>query len=208
MMKTAIPGTMRAIKLVWDPLVRSFHWLVAASFAMAYFLAGDWFYLHLAAGYGILLLVSIRIVWGFLGSRHARFADFSFPLSDVLRHLRNVAHLRPERHTGHNPAGGIMIFWLLASLLLLAISGMSLYAVEDGAGPLAPWLSDVDESWEAFLTQIHDLLVNLVILSVFAHVAGVLIESILLRENLVTSMITGRKTIAHNHSPTGDTHEK
>jgi len=208
MMETDPHSATQPTKPVWDPLVRSFHWLLAASFAMAYFLADDWFYLHLAAGYGVLLLISVRSVWGFVGSRHARFSDFAFTLSDIGRHLRDVLRLRAQRHTGHNPAGGAMIFWLLTCLFLLAISGMCLYAAEDGAGPLAPWLSGVDARWEEMLGLVHDLMVNLVILSILIHLAGVLIESVLQRENLMASMITGHKKVACQNSLTGDAYEK
>ena len=95
--------------VVWDPLVRIVHWGLVASFTVAY-LSGDVIDdLHNGAGYAVLGLVLLRIVWGLVGSRHARFSNFVRGPGAVLRYLRSLASGRPEHHLGHNPAGGVMV---------------------------------------------------------------------------------------------------
>jgi len=99
--------------LVWDIGVRLFHWSLVASFATAYFTQADEYDLHLYAGYSVLGLLAFRIIWGFAGTRYARFSSFLFRPGVVLDYVRNMINLRPPRCLGHNPAGGVMILLLL-----------------------------------------------------------------------------------------------
>src|SRR5690606_37867046 len=120
----------------------------------------------------------------------------------VLRHLADELRHRAARYLGHNPAGGAMIVALLVCLAVTAGSGLVLYAVEEGAGPLAPLLAgaighEAEEVWEA----VHELGANLTLLLVVLHVLGVLLSSLAHRENLVWSMITGRKRAEPNPDP-------
>ncbi|MBI3672756.1 MAG: cytochrome B [Rhizobiales bacterium] len=98
---------------VWDPLVRVFHWSLAASFAVAWFTPGDSGVLHQWAGFAAAGLVAIRVLWGFLGTPYARFSQFVRHPAEVLAYLRDIAAAREARHLGHNPAGGAMIVALL-----------------------------------------------------------------------------------------------
>jgi cytochrome b len=134
---------------------------------------------HIAAGYAIAGLIALRIVWGFVGPRHARFGNFVRSPREVLVYLRDVALLRAPRYLGHNPAGGAMILGLLVMLSGTAITG---YMMTTDAFWGAKWVEEVHET-------VADLTVGLVVF----HILGVLLSSFLHRENLAKSMITGRK---------------
>ena len=163
---------------VWDLAVRIFHWSLVTSFAVAW-LAEEGESLHEIAGYAVLGLVAFRLLWGFVGTVHARFADFVPSPSVLIGYLRAMLAGRARRHIGHNPAGGAMIVVLLVMLALASGSG---------------WLMTTDRFWgENWLEDAHEILSELTLVLIALHVAGVLISSIAHRENLVVAMITGRK---------------
>jgi cytochrome b len=169
------PATIK----VWDPLVRVFHWSLATLFLTAYLTGEDAGQVHIAAGYAIAGLIALRIVWGFVGPRHARFSNFVRPPQEVLAYLRDVALLRAPRYLGHNPAGGVMIVGLLVMLSGTAITG---------------YMMTTDAFWGAkWVEEVHETVANLTVGLVVFHILGVLLSSFLHGENLVKSMITGRK---------------
>ncbi|MBU1191152.1 MAG: cytochrome b/b6 domain-containing protein [Gammaproteobacteria bacterium] len=180
---------------VWDPLVRVFHWLLVLAFFTAYFTEGEdaTLIVHTWAGYTVAGLILVRVIWGVIGTRHARFSDFVNRPAVVKDYLLSVLRLHPRRYLGHNPAGGLMIIALLISLFATVSSGMSLYAIEEQAGPLAAWLGGLGEFWEEIFEGVHEFFANFTLFLVVVHVAGVLVESLLHSENLVRAMITGRK---------------
>lgn len=165
--------------LVWDAPVRVFHWLMVLSFAGAFVTAESerWRLLHVTLGYTMVGLVGFRIVWGLLGSRYARFSNFVRGPAAVVRYLRSLLSGQPEHHLGHNPAGALAIVALLGLTLAIGASGWALY-------------SDIGGEW---IEDLHEGAANLMLAVVGVHVAGVLISSGLHRENLVASMINGRK---------------
>ncbi|NIR29899.1 MAG: cytochrome B [Gammaproteobacteria bacterium] len=178
---------------VWDPAVRVFHWVLVAAFTAAYLSGEEWLTLHVYAGYAVLGLVAFRALWGFIGTRHARFCDFVTSPRTALAYVRDVALMRARRYMGHNPAGALMILLLLASLLVTTFTGLAVYAADQQAGPLAGLLGGAGEKWEHALEEVHEFFANFTLMLVFVHVAGVLVESLLHHENLVRAMITGRK---------------
>ncbi|BAZ94942.1 cytochrome B561 [Thiohalobacter thiocyanaticus] len=178
---------------VWDPLVRVFHWTLVLAFFTAYLTEDDWLDLHTLAGYTVLGLVAFRLLWGLIGTRHARFGDFVKRPHEVLTYIKEVLTLHPRRYLGHNPAGGLMIVLLLASLLATTGFGLAVYAAEEGAGPLAGMLIGVSESTGHLFEEVHEFFANFTLFLVAVHVAGVIVESLLHGENLVRSMVTGRK---------------
>ncbi len=184
--RTELPGTApdgataeRKV-LVWDAPVRVFHWLMVASFAGAYLSAESerWRLLHVTLGYTMAALVAFRIVWGLIGTRHARFASFVRGPGAVLRYLGALLRGRPEHHTGHNPAGALAIVALLGLTLAVAVSGWAVF-------------NDVGGKW---LEELHEGSAGLMLAIVGIHVAAVVLSSWLHRENLVGAMIDGRKT--------------
>jgi cytochrome b len=150
-----------------------------AAFAVAWLSGDELERLHEATGYVIIVLLGVRIVWGFVGSTHARFADFVYRPSRVVGYLADTARLRARRYLGHNPAGGAMVVALLVVLAATAGSG---FAMTTEAFHDAHWVEEV-----------HEVMANVAILLVGLHLAGVAVASLEHRENLVRAMITGRK---------------
>lgn len=192
--------------VIWDPMVRLFHWTLVAAFTLAYLsqgepfeelqdrLDGEWLQiLHVWAGYTIVGLLLFRLFWGFMGPRHARFSDFVRGPRETLRYVKEVLTLRAPRYLGHNPAGGAMIVILLLSLTITASAGLLLYGADKGLGPLAGLLADSSETTIHFIEEVHEFFANLTLLLVAGHLVGVIWESLLHRENLAHAMITGRK---------------
>lgn len=178
---------------VWDPVVRVFHWTLVAAFFTAYFITEDDFlWLHSWAGYLILALLAVRISWGFIGTRYARFSSFVTGPVESLRYLGKVITGRARRYLGHNPAGAAMIIALLVLLSLATLSGIVLYAVDQGAGPLAGWLPK-SKHLEDPLEGIHEVLANLILALVIVHTLGAFVGSVVHRENLMASMFHGYK---------------
>ena len=178
---------------VWDPLVRLFHWTLATAFFTAYITEDDWMDLHVLAGYTILGLVLFRMVWGMIGTRHARFSDFVRSPAAALAYLKAAVTFRADRHLGHNPAGGVMVVALLVCLTLATLSGLALYGHQEFSGPLADLMRGTPAWLGNSLEELHEFFANLTLLLVLLHLAGVALASLQHRENLVRSMITGRK---------------
>ena len=182
-----------AMVKVWDLFVRVFHWTLVATFIVAYVTAEDFEELHAWVGYLILALVVVRIVWGFIGSPHARFSSFVTTPAAAFAYARDAMGGRASRFLGHNPAGGLMIVLMLIGLIAITVSGIALYAVDEGEGPLAFLLAGAGESMEHLLEEVHEVLVNLMLGLIAVHIAGVVVESLVHRENLVRAMFTGDK---------------
>lgn len=126
---------------VWDPVVRIGHWVLAGAFLTAYFSGDEFKDIHVIAGYTAATVVAIRIVWGFVGTRHARFSSFVRGPGSVFGYLAGLVSGKSGRHVGHNPAGAAMILALLLGVAGTATSGMALLAAEEGEGPLAGFIS-------------------------------------------------------------------
>jgi cytochrome b len=178
---------------VWDPLVRTVHWLLVVAFFTAYVVEPEDGPIHVLAGYTVLSLVLIRLVWGFVGSEHARFSDFVRRPSVVLRYLADTARFRAKRYLGHSPGGGAMVVVLLIALLATTVSGLMVYGADEHAGPLASWMAGVSDQAEHALEEVHEMMANVTLALVVLHVIGVAVASLSHRENLVRSMFTGRK---------------
>jgi cytochrome b len=188
------PNSVRSSSvMVWDPLVRLFHWSLVVGFFTSYFADGDWMNAHIWAGYFVSVWVLIRVLWGFVGSEFARFQKFVFTPSVIFGYLKDVLFLRAKRYIGHNPAGGAMIILLLLCVLTTTVSGMMLYGADAWLGPLAGLMKNVEDGTADTLKVIHEYSANGTIALVVVHVLGVLWESVLHRENLVKSMFTGLK---------------
>ena len=191
---------------VWDPLVRVFHWTLVISFCSAYLsegelfealqdrLSGEWLQLiHVWAGYLIAGMLLWRVVWGFVGPRHARFSDFVRGPRESFGYLKDALTLRAARYLGHNPAGGAMIVALLLSLATTIVTGLALYGADKAMGPLAALLVESSDATIDAIKEAHEAATNCTLLLVAGHLLGVVWESLLHRENLVRAMISGRK---------------
>jgi cytochrome b len=178
---------------VWDPLVRIFHWALVGGFATAFIVEDDLLGVHVWAGYLVLSLIAVRLVWGLIGTRHARFSDFVRKPSEVIAYVRDALQLRAPRYLGHNPAGGAMVIALMIAVTLTGLSGLAVYGAQELSGPLAPMMSALPGSWGHFFEEVHEVMANLTLALIVAHVAGVIFSSLSHRENLIGGMITGLK---------------
>ena len=178
---------------VWDPLVRVFHWTLVSAFFIAYFTEEDFLSLHVWAGYTVLAAILIRLVWGFVGSRHAKFSDFVTSPRVAFTYLKDTLMLKAKRYIGHNPAGGLMIIAILVSLLITTVTGIAVYGAEEHAGPMATWFSQNTELWESVWEETHEFFANFTLFLVIVHVGGVMVESLIHKENLVKAMWDGLK---------------
>jgi cytochrome b len=165
--------------LVWGGLVRVFHWSVVAGCLLNLVVFTDGKVAHRWIGYGVAMALAVRIVWGFVGTRYARFQDFVPHPAALLAYLKALARGREPRFIGHNPAGGVMILALMTLLAAVSLTG---------------WMLTLDAWWgNAALEDLHEALANSILFFAGLHVAGALFESWKHGENLVWSMITGRK---------------
>jgi cytochrome b len=178
---------------IWDPLIRLFHWTLVAAFFTAYIIEDDWLGLHALAGYTVLGLLLFRIVWGVIGTRHARFTDFVCSPARTLRYLKDALAFRARRYLGHNPAGAAMILAMMFSLIATTVTGLALYGYAEFSGPLAGLMGEVSGWPGDSLEDVHESLADFTVMLVLLHVAGVVFSSLLHGENLVRSMFTGIK---------------
>ena len=165
---------------VWDLPLRLFHWLLVASIAVAFLSSEEdsafagW---HIAAGWVAAVLIVFRLVWGLIGGEHSRFVNFIRP-SRALAHLKGLASGRVERTVGHNPAGGLAVLLLIGSIAAVVATG---WLAQQGGG------EDLHEGLAWFLLGL-----------IGVHIAAVFATSLLSRENLIRSMVTGRKEAAYH----------
>jgi cytochrome b len=180
------PGT----RLVWDLPLRATHWMLAVTVtgAWATHYAGTrWFAWHRSLGYATLVLVAFRIAWGFVGTRHARFASFVRGPGPLLDYLRNWP---PRGTTGHNPLGALSVLAMLAALLLQATTGLFANDEIASTGPFYGWIAPVTSN---LITGLHEANSCVVLALVALHVAAIAWYGRVAGRPLVRAMITGRK---------------
>ena len=178
--------------LIWDIPTRLFHWSLASSFAIAWLTSeGDrWLAVHVFAGYLMLGLVGFRVLWGFVGSHFSRFATFWFSPREALTYLRQVASGHAARHLGHNPTGSLAIYILLALSVVVGVAGILTLGGDEQQGLFAGWLGF---SQIKLLKELHEAGAVVMLLVVMGHISGVVVESVMHKENLARSMVNGFK---------------
>lgn len=187
---------------VWDIPTRVFHWslviLVATGLITGFVSPEWWMDVHIWAGYGTVILIVFRLVWGFFGSEFSRIETFAFTPGQVIAHMRELIFLRPLHYIGHNPAGAMMIFALIFFLFSITITGLLVLGGEENQGPLAGVTSYRVGDTAA---NIHEALALILVVLIGLHVVGVFVEMRLTRENLVKSMFDGYKVIPEGKTP-------
>ncbi|WP_339765485.1 cytochrome b/b6 domain-containing protein [uncultured Hoeflea sp.] len=172
------PATVR----VWDPLVRIFHWSLVGLFTFAFLTGDEWQQPHEIAGYVIAGLIAVRVVWGLVGSRHARFSSFIYRPSTVAGFVSDTVRMKARRYLGHNPAGGLMVIALLMVIIAISATG---------------WMMTTDAYWGVeWVEELHEGAAFTALGLIALHVGGVIVASFEHGENLVRAMVTGRKRAA------------
>jgi cytochrome b len=167
--------------LVWDPVVRSFHWFIVAACLTDIFILDDGRVWHRLIGYGVLAALTVRVAWGIVGSQHARFADFVPSPTSLYCYVQNLVRGTEPRYLGHNPAGAVMILLLMALLAGVSITG---------------WMLTLDAYFgDERLEDLHEMIANAILVLAALHVGAALYESLRHKENLIMSMITGYKRL-------------
>jgi cytochrome b len=159
---------------VWDGAMRLFHWLLVAAFLVAYFTPERLTAVHVIAGYLVVTLLLVRLVYGFAGTEHARFRDFLPNPGAAVAHVRGLIRGEPRHTAGHNPTSA-----LGAWALLFLIAG----TVVTAAVPV--------KALHAF----HGLFANLAVAAAMLHVIGLIVEDALTGEGIIASMVHGFKTM-------------
>lgn len=166
---------------VWDRFVRVFHWSLAACVVLDSFALDGSDATHHWAGYAAAGLVAARIVWGFVGSRYARFSQFFPTLARIREHVADLRGGHPAASPGHNALGAVMMLALMAVVLALAMTG---------------WMQGLDRYFgEEWLMGLHAQLADALVALVVVHVAAAIIMSAWERTNLIGAMITGWKQL-------------
>mgnify|MGYP005827443281 CR=1 FL=1 len=165
--------------LVWDLVVRLFHWFVVLGCLADLFIFDDGGRWHRWIGYMVAMALIVRVLWGVVGSKHARFANFAPRPSALARYLAALFRGREPRFLGHNPAGAVMMLSLMALLAGVAATG---------------WMLTLDRFFGSeALEDLHEAVANSIFVLAGLHAAAALFESWRHNENLVLSMITGYK---------------
>ncbi len=168
------------IVLVWDLPVRVIHWLLVICFIGAYLTAEEdgLRLLHVTLGYTLAALMAVRIVWGFVGTKHARFSSFIKGPEETWLYLMSLFKSTPQNHTGHNPLGAIAILGLMLLGLGVSFTGWSA-------------LHEVGGEWNE---ELHEAIAEGMLVLVVIHVISGVVASLLHRENLVRAMVNGTKS--------------
>lgn len=216
MINDGVDGKMKSVK-VWDIFVRIFHWALVGSMIGQYISGEEFQGVHIRLGYVVVILVLARIVWGFVGTKHARFVDFLYKPTEILKYLKSLFVGRPIHYIGHNPAGGFMVFVMLIALMAATFTGLKALAA-DGKGPLANTKTSIsrlayadddehegdegekyhsdalrNEQKEEFWEEQHKIMTSFMLFLIIVHIGGVFLSSWMHKENLILSMITGKK---------------
>ena len=184
---------------VWDLFIRIFHWSLVIGVSVAavtgFLLRPTWINLHLLAGLIASALLLARVLWGIWGSKNARFSGFIKGPRAVFAHMKEIKEGKVSRHLGHNPLGALMIIALLGTVFLLLLTGLTGLGGVFKTGPLG-FATTYDLG--AFTLIIHKLLAIFLIVLVVLHISGAAFEGMRTKENLVKSMITGKKEVREN----------
>ena len=172
-------GKVKQAIMVWDMPVRVFHWLLVICFAGAWLTSESerLAMIHYAFGYTACVLVLVRLVWGVIGTRYARFSQFLKSPKAVIEHFMAMLRGHPHHDIGHNPAGGLVMFALMLLILLIGFTG---------------YLT-VKELFGNFASEVHEAVASLVLGLVIVHVIAAIGMSVIEKQNLVRSMVTGKK---------------
>lgn len=204
------PGTQTDPVMRWDLIVRVSHWTIAVVVIGNALITRPGGPTHVWLGWIGLVLLVIRLAWGIVGSREARFSAFPPRPSAAIRHFRELVFGQAREYPSHNPAGSIMIYMIWATLAVVILSGIALTGAATPMQVAAQKAAVASGDWQAMaiagsglfslsreakhlVEGIHNFSANLILVMVVFHIGGVIVESILLKRNIVRPMILGDK---------------
>lgn len=173
--------------LIWDLPTRLFHWLLASSVVLAFGIAQfveketPLFYMHVVFGVLAGLLILWRLLWGFVGTKHARWKELFFSPTSTIKYFTDVLKGRGTYYAGHNPGGSFVVLLILGGVALAVVSGI---------------LNAQSELFE----ELHEIVPVLVMGLVVVHVVGVILAMKMHDENYVLAMVTGQKRAQTNEA--------
>lgn len=183
-------------QLIYDLPTRIFHWSFAFLFVFSFMIAktiddeSPLFSYHMLAGLMLGLLVLLRLIWGVIGTKYARFSSFALYPTDVIEYFKDLFSGDKKRWSGHNPASSWAALIMLASAAMLAVTGVLM-------------TSGQKEAFE----DLHELFANLFLITTLLHIAGILLHSFRHSDGIAFAMVHGKKETDDNlneisgHSP-------
>jgi cytochrome b len=181
---------------VWDWPVRLFHWLLVIAIIGLFVtgkVGGNWMEWHEKIGYFVLGLILFRVVWGFVGTYHARFVNFVRGPKTIIAYTKSLFKKDSPRHLGHNPMGAISV---LAFLLVVGFQAISGLFADDDIMLRGPYASMVGSEWSGFITKLHKWNSDLILILIGIHIAAILFYMFVKKDNLIKAMFTGKKSSA------------
>lgn len=166
---------------VWDPLVRLIHWLVVIGVLLNMALTDPDGAIHEYVGNAVLGLVLLRLIWGLLGPRPARFSSFPPAPRAAVRHAAGIVCGEHSVHLSHNPLGALMVYNIWLTLVLICATGIMMGTI-----------SFFGVEW---VEQLHEAASNWLMISILMHVIAVIFDQRRTGVALVKAMITGKKNI-------------
>lgn len=178
---------------VWDLPVRIFHWSLVILFIAAYVtnsLGPEYFTYHLWTGYAVIVLVSFRILWGLVGTYHARFINFVRNPVATTKYAFSFIKKSDKHYAGHNPLGAVMVVALLLGVLVQALTGLFTNDEIFNVGPLYAYVTD---ELSLKLTSLHRQIFYWILGAIVLHILAVVFHVWFKRDNIVKAMFTGKK---------------
>ncbi len=178
---------------VWDIPVRLFHWSLATSIAMLFITAqigGNAMEWHKKIGYFVIGLILFRVVWGFVGSYHARFKNFVRTPTTVVAYAKNLFKKDSAHYVGHNPMGGLSVVALIASVGFQTATGLF---SNDDIMLEGPYVSMVSKAFSDQMTRLHQLNSNVILVLIGLHLSAIVFYAVFKKEQLIEAMLTGKK---------------
>ena len=194
--------------LIWDLPLRIFHWLLVISIGASWYTSkqdNGLIDYHLLLGYFTLGLIIFRIVWGFLGTTHARFLNIIPSLGKLIAYIQSFKQPKPIHYAGHNPLGSLMVFFMLTTIFLQAVSGL---VMNDDVFTSAPYYGEFNKNIESILVTIHRNGFNVILGAIVLHISAVIFYERVKKQALIASMITGKKAASQVNKKDSISHSK
>jgi len=180
--------------LIWDLPLRLFHWCLVVTIFGAWYTSdqdNNLIDYHLIFGYVALGLIAFRLIWGFLGTTHAKFVNFIPTPKKLIRYVKPQNKTQSTKHPGHNPLGSLMVVFMLVLIFLQAISGLFM---NDDIFTTGPYYGTIDENIESSLMFFHRNSFNFLLAAIALHILAIIFYKIFKKKALVAAMFTGKKS--------------